>query len=158
MDELRVPKRRVNVEFQLLFAPATRRLTVFLAEAAHVHDGPERLSDVLNGDTQFLPAYDEATRQMVFLARDAICFARLSANEEPADEAEGHTIPTECEVELRLAPGIPLRGLVSYVHPADRSRLNDYLNIAPSFFRVLEGDHVVLVNKRHLLEVVSLDS
>ena len=66
---------------------------------------------------------------------------------------EDVSIPTEHEVEALLQDGTVLRGLVSYLRPAERSRLVDFLNEPPPFFRLLEGAGLVLVNKRHVLGV-----
>ena len=48
MEDLRVPKRAVLVEVVLPGGDA-RGVSVFLGEGAETHEGPERLSDLLNG-------------------------------------------------------------------------------------------------------------
>ena len=151
MDDLRVPKRRLAVEM-LLPGGATRQMTLFLSEVAADHTGPERPSDLLNGGDDFVPAFDETGKAMSFLNRSAISAVRL----DPAldvDVDEDVTIPTEHEVEVLLRDGTALRGLVSFLRPAERSRLVDFLNEAPPFFRLLEGAVLVLVNKRHVVRV-----
>lgn len=153
MDELRIPKRRTAVEFRLLAREEPLKLDVFLGEQASEHLGPERLSDLLNGPSDFVPALDPATNRMLFLQRANIAVARVSIDEEPGDEASEHTIPTEHHVVFELVDRSRITGLVSYVLPPDRSRLNDYLNIAPPFIRVLGTEDVALINKRHLVQV-----
>jgi hypothetical protein len=66
------------------------------------------------------------------------------------------SIPTEHEVEVLLQDGTTLRGLVSYLRPAERSRLVDYLNEPPPFFRMIDAGVLVLVNKRHAVRVTLL--
>lgn len=156
MDELRVPKRRVAAEV-LLPGGAARRITLFLAEAAPGHAGPERPSDVLNGGDRFLPAFDEDARAITFLSAAGLAVVRV----DPAVEQAGSdavTLPTEHEVEVLLESGATLRGLVSYLRPPERSRLQDFLNEPAPFFPLLEERAVALVNKRHVARVVPIES
>jgi hypothetical protein len=149
MDELRVPKHRLSVEV-LLPAGLRRRMALFLAEAAPDHGGPERPLDLLNGRAEFIPALDEETGQMTFLHCGALRAVRVPREVEPE---ELPTIPTEHEVEVLLSDGTALRGLFSYLRPAEHSRLVDVLNEPPPFFRLLEDGAVTLVNKRHVVRV-----
>jgi hypothetical protein len=151
MEELRVPKRRVGVEVVLPGGTA-RRVTVFLAEAAAGHAGPERVADLLNGTAEFFPVVDEASGGIAFLHRAAVALVRVR-REHDGDDAEAETLPTEHDVELALTDGAVVRGLVSYVRPPDRARLVDVLNEPAPFLRLLEGEGVALVNKRHVAGV-----
>jgi hypothetical protein len=92
---------------------------------------------------------------MTFLNRSAISAVRL----DPALDSELEedvSIPTEHDVEVLLQDGTALRGLVSYLRPSDRSRLVDFLNEAPPFFRLIDSSVLVLVNKRHVARVALL--
>jgi hypothetical protein len=153
MEDLRVPKRRIHVEI-VQPGGAVRRVVVFLAEAAVSHGGPERLSDVLNGREEFVPAHDEEAGVMTFLNRRSVALARVArdAEEEPCEEV---TIPAEHEVEITLLDGSRLRGLVSYVRPGN-ARLVDYLNETLPFFRLLEQDTTALVSRHHVARVALL--
>lgn len=155
MEELRVPKRRVGIEVGLS-GDKRRNVVVFLSEFASNHLGPERVSDLLNGEAEFIPALDPSRNAMTFNNRAGLLWVAVDVQEEPAS-SESHTIPTEHEVELTLSDGSTLSGLVSYVLPPDRARVVDFLNEAPQFFRVLQGDRVTLVNKRHVAQVVALN-
>lgn len=155
MEELRVPKRRTAVEIQLQ-GGAIHRVAVFLGDFASGHAGPERLSDLLNGPGGFVPAYDLEADAMTFLNRDGLAVARLPAVFE-TEANDQHTLPTEHEVEIVLDDGSRLRGLVSYVLPTERSRLIDFLNEAPLFFRLLEQDQVALVNKKYVARVALIE-
>lgn len=154
MEDLRVPKHRAAVEV-LLPGGACRPVALFLAEAAPGHAGPERPSDLLNGAGEFMPAFDEERGVMSFLQRGAIALLRVPRALEE-DEADALTLPTEHEVEVHLGDGTVLSGLVSFVRPPERSRLVDFLNEAPPFFKLLEPGSVALVNKRHVSRVVLL--
>jgi hypothetical protein len=152
MDELRVPKRRAEVDL-FLTGGARRRVALFLSDQAPGHGGGERVSDLLNAGGEFLPALDVERAGLTCVGRSAVVFARVSAGDAPEEEAEQLTIPTEHEVQVTLVGGERLRGLVTYVLPGERSRVSDYLNAPEPFFRLREPGGVVLVNKRHVAEV-----
>ena len=151
-DELKVPKRRAQVEV-LMPGGAARQVTVFLAEYAPRHSGPERLSDLLNAHDDFVPALDVAGDAMSFLNRHGIAAARVAREWEAAGELEGGE---QHEVEITLVDGTTLRGTVTFVMPPGRSRLLDYLNDAQPFVRLAEQEKVALVNKRHIARVAKV--
>jgi len=151
-DDLRVPKRRAQVEV-LLPDGSAREVTVFLAEFAPRHSGPERLSDLLNAADDFVPALDVAADAMTFLNRHGIAAARVGREWELAEEApsgEKH------EVEITLVGGTTLRGTVTVVLPPGRTRLLDFLNDAQPFLRLAESEKIALVNKRHIARVAKV--
>jgi hypothetical protein len=156
MDDLRVPKRRVSAEV-LLPGGAGRRITLFLAEAAPAHAGPERPSDILNGGDGFVPAFDEDAKAITFLNVGGLAVVRVERTLEQT-AADALTLPTEHEVEVLLESGGTLRGLVSYLRPPERSRLVDFLNEPAPFFPLLEERAIALVNKRHVARVLPLES
>lgn len=147
MDELRVPKHKTAVDV-LLPGGAARRMALFLAEAAPDHAGPEVPLDLLNGRDDFIPAFDETSGTMSFLHRPGVPVVRVARALDAGEEEV--TLPTEHEVEVQLNDGSALSGLISYVRPADRTRLVDVLNEPHPFFRLLQGDAVAYVNKRHV--------
>jgi hypothetical protein len=154
LESLSIPKRRVAAQF-VLPGGASREVAVFLAEAAPGHNlpGGERLSDLLNGSgSQFIPAVDAETNAMTFVHCENLSLARVAAELEP-NAVDQFTIPTEHEVEVRMMDGQKLRGLITYVLPEAHSRLTDYLNNAPPFIPLLEGEKVALINKRHVAYV-----
>lgn len=153
MDELRVPKHRISTDV-LLPGGGSRRMTLFLAEAAPDHDGPERPLDLLNGRAEFIPALDETTGQMDFLNRATLAAVRVPYQAEPD---EPPTLPVEHEVEVQFVDGAVVRGLVSYIRPREHDRLVDFLNEPSPFFPLLEQGAVALVNKRHVARVALLD-
>jgi hypothetical protein len=151
-DELRVPKRRAQVEL-LLPGGGTRQVMVFLAEFAGSHAGHELLSDLMNGPNEFLPAVDVATETVSFIGRAGIAAARVGRDWE---SRYGLGDTEEHEVEITLADGTGLRGIVQFELPPDRSRLLDYLNDSQPFVRLDEGEKVVLVNKRYIARVAKV--
>ena len=151
-DDLRVPKRRVPAEV-VLPGGRTRRIAVFLSDAAADHSGPEVPGDLLNGREDFIPALDEEDGVMTFLNRHGLSVVRVGRETASGDD-DAPTIPTEHEVEILLRDGTSLRGLVSYLRPPDRARLVDYLNESTPFLPLHEENALALVNKRHLSRVV----
>jgi hypothetical protein len=151
-DELKVPKRRVQVEV-LLPGGGMRQVTVFLSDFASHHGGPERLSDLLNGPDEFVPALDAQTDTMTFLGRGSIAAARVAPEWEIDPALAGSE---EHEVEITLVEGMQLRGTLRYALPPGRTRLLDHLNDAQSFVRLEERDNIALINKRHIARVVAL--
>jgi hypothetical protein len=152
-EELKVPKRRAPVEV-LFPGGAARRVTVFLAEFASNHSGPERISDLLNGGTDFVPAIDLESGRVTFLGRQGIAAARV---EREWESEPGMAATSEHAVQVTLVDGTVLRGTVGFAFPPERSRLLDYLNGAPPFVRLSEKDHVALINKRHIAQVAPLE-
>jgi hypothetical protein len=148
-DELTVPKRRVQVEV-LIPGGGARQVIVFLAEFAQTHSGPERLSDLLNAQAEFVPALDVATDTMMFLGRHSIAAARVAHEWELGEQPEEGA---QHEVEIALTDGTPLRGSVFFLLPHARSRLLDYLNDAQPFVRLAEPEKIALINKRHIARV-----
>jgi hypothetical protein len=149
-EDLRVPKRQVPVEV-VLPGGHSRQVALFVAEAAAGHEGPERVSDLLNGREPFIPALDRDAGSMTFLQRTSIAVARTSAEAEP--EAAGFTIPMEHDVEITLSDGTRLTGTVTFVAPPQHERLIDFLNRPEPFFRLLEREGVALVGRAHVARV-----
>jgi hypothetical protein len=150
-EELRVPKRNVQVEL-LIPGGGARHVTVFLAEFAPTHSGPERLSDLLNAGDDFLPALDAATGVTTFIGRHTIAAARVAPEWEPADQPEGE----RHELEIVLTDGTAMRGSVSFAPTPGRTRVLDYLNEAQPFLRLAEPERVALIHKRHIARATPL--
>jgi len=149
VNELRIPKRRVEVDV-FLGDGVERRLAVFLADAASGHAGPERVIDLLNDDATFLPAIERDA--VVFLRRDAIHFVRLvDAEEAPSDPTS--PFATALAIHVELVGGRRLGGVVRFSLPPERCRLVDFLESAPTFFRLEEGAAISFVNKGHVARV-----
>ncbi len=155
MSDLKVPKRRVALAATLA-GGLRREVTVFLAEAAPGHSGGERLSDLLNGPNDFIPALEADTGTMTFLNRSAVVVAEAGAEAERNGEGEV-TIPTEHAVEITLTDGRSLRGHVSFVLPPDHSRLADFLNDGTLFLPLHADSRVRLVHKGHVTRVVLVE-
>lgn len=154
MSEFRVPKRQVEVELSVV-GVGKMRLSLFLSEFASHHEGSELVSDLFNGDSEFIAGKDVASGRAVVIRRGAALLVRVPREFER--NAEGDY---EREVTLTLEDGQSVSGVMSYVMPPESSRPVDYLNDgAPLFFPVRTGDEVALVNKSRVsrVELISKD-
>ena len=151
MESLRVPKHRAPVDIVWMDG-ASQSFQVFLADSAAGHRGPERLSDLLGGDSGFVPAFDQSNGP-IWLNLNNIAAVRATPQLDPLTDVD--TLPTEHDVEVTMSSGAVFRGLISYVRPDEQSRLTDFLNDGGPFIRLLDGASVVFVNKRHVLRVVA---
>ncbi len=148
-DELKVPKRRVQAEV-LLPGGGSRQVTFFLSDFAPNHNGPERLSDLLNARDEFVPVVDAVTDSVSFLGRHTIAAARVGREWEISEQLAG---AEEHELEITLIDGSALRGKVSFVLPLGRTRLLDFLNDEQPFIELVEREKVALINKRYIARV-----
>jgi len=152
MDPLRVPKRRAEID--VTFADGSvRKVAVFLSEQASLHGGKERVLDLLESPSGFLPGIDREGDKIALVAKDSVAVVRT---DEPPWDRDEINLPVEHEVEVLLRGGEKLRGLLSYVLPPESSRPIDYLNGSSRFFTLIEEGRVALVHKTHVLEVVLL--
>lgn len=139
---------------RLVGATSAQPVAVFLAEQARAHGGRETLADLLNDPGAFIPAECLTTGRTLFLHRDAISVARIPLVREP-DDPVSFTLPSEHAVEIVLVDGTIVEGLLTYVGPPERSRLVDFLEDAPRFFPITDGDTTHLVNKALVASVTT---
>ena len=151
-SEYRVPKREIPAEASFLGHP-DRVLRLFVNERAARHEGEERLSDLLNGPGEFLPAL-EPPGKVVLVRKEALTLLTVSAEIEfpGANEAA----PAGCSrvrAEIILQDGTQVRGEVEFAMPEGRARLVDFLNLPERFFAVLDAPVARLVNKHCIVRV-----
>jgi len=156
MNLFRVPKRAIWAT-ALVAGMEPVKVRLFLNERARNHAGGERPSDLLNGDTDFIPGIDEAGRMMVLRRTSVLSLSVPSVEEtealeetfmdEPSDPEDG---VTRLAMEVVFESGQKVRGQVAFAHPQSRRRLPDFLNDAAEFFPVHDGDTVHIVNKRRI--------
>lgn len=157
-EPYRVPKREVPAEV-VLDGQKPIKVSLFLSQAAQSHDGFERLSDLLNGPKAFIPAVADGGK-MTFLHREAVEIVTVRAEDEFGSDvllaaALSSEQATTRRVEISLRDGATLKGTVSYLMPAGRQRIQDYLNQNEPFVPVREGDQLRFVNKRRMLQITA---
>lgn len=152
MPDFRVSKRRVPVK--VLVADKVRDGDVFLTPIAASHDGSETLSELLNGKEPYLPL--EGGGDLSCLPLDAIAVAWVSRESGQIPEPEV-TPATSHQVCVTLLSGWTLRGTIRYSQHPDSSRLVDFLNAAPNFVSLHQGEEIAFLNRRHVASI-DLDS
>jgi hypothetical protein len=151
-SEYRVPKREISAEASFLGHP-DRVLRLFLNERAARREGEERLSDLLNGPGEFLPAL-EPPGKLVLLRKEALTLLTVSAEIEfPAATEAPPAGFSRVRAEIVLQDGTQIRGEVEFAMPEGRTRLVDFLNLPERFFAVLDAPVARLVNKHCIVRV-----
>lgn len=150
--DLKIPKYRVPVEVAL--AGRIVAAQVFLADHARDHLGPERVSDRLNGDEEFIPMMNQE-QQVIVVARRSVLWVRIAASASAGENPlPGEATPYR--VQLTLDDGTGLSGALRFAAPPDRARLQDCLNDAAPFVPLYTDGALVLVNRARIASVTSL--
>lgn len=162
-ERYHVPKHEISARV-LLPDGSRRELTLYLSERAERHAGPERPSDLLNGDEPFVPVRF-ADADFALLRRSSIVALTVDVEDEMVDAADADELysPESApegaerrEVRVVLEDGSDVTGTMTYVMPPGERRLQDYLNRAPPFVRVRDGQEVELVNAERIIRVEPL--
>jgi hypothetical protein len=158
MSDLRIAKRRVAATLALTGGLELAG-SLFLAELAASHAGPERLLDVLNGARGFLPfeaVAPDGTRQTVLLNRAHITWVRADCARDDLEEDPGYQVAVQKSVLLQLVTREELRGVLRVERPVGRDRLSDAVR-DDAGFRYLESPGGVLaVNLAHVVRIMPL--
>jgi hypothetical protein len=121
---------------------------IHLQPVARMHAGPETPSDLLNRDESFFALMLEG-EQPLFVAKGQVLYLELPS--QPAiDDPDRASVARRIELEIELADGSKLEGVVMIELPPDRLRALDFLNSAPEFFPLWSPHWVRIVNKHHL--------
>lgn len=158
-DLYRVPKHEVPAEVTILGLP-TERMTLYLSERAETHSGGERPSDLLNAPFPFFAAR-ESSGKIVLLRREMVLVVSVDAELElggdaPPAESLASERATRAKVEAVLEGGGVVRGMLSYLMPEGRGRLQDFLEECPLFVGLRDSRSVRLINTRRILRIVAL--
>ena len=78
------------------------QVAIFLSDFSAHHQGAERLSDLLNGGQDFVPALDLERDETIFLNRAGVAVFRVAAEHE-RDTSTEFTLPTEHASSLTRA-------------------------------------------------------
>ncbi len=155
MSQFRVEKRRAEAELTLSNGESMRGW-FFVAPSSATHEGPERIADLLNEKTGFVPFESLEAADTVLVNPAHVVTARLL---DPDDEARldaGYGVARVRRVLMKLSNRMVLRGAVRVYCPAGRDRLSDYAR-SPQLFRYLEGpDGTFLVNSHYIVELAEI--
>jgi hypothetical protein len=148
----RFEKRRIDATVTLSSGQTTHGC-FFAAGGSLRHGGPERLVDLLNEETGFVPFeihYEDGMRTVLY-NRSHIVFIALTENDASLDP--GYSVATRRFVSILLSNGQRIVGVVRVYRPEGRDRLSDWAR-QPETFRYLEtSDMALLINTAHIVDV-----
>lgn len=150
MSEYRIEKKRADAELTLTTGARVKGC-FFLGASSHAHAGPERVGDLLNEQAGFFP-FELENGHTTLYNRAHIVSVRLPAQIDVRLEP-GYEVATRRMVSMLLSTGDRIAGVVSVYRPAGRDRLSDYARGDEMFRYVETGDHTLIVNSAHLVEL-----
>lgn len=150
-ESLRVPKRRIQAEIALI-GRGTRKVELFLADVNPHIQRPERVSDLLEGEVTFLPAFEEGRPTLI--GRAAVAW--VSVDNGALDEAELELFAFRRDVSIEFMDGSAIGGELLYTAPSSNARVADYLNGAERCFRVWSTNRTFFVAKQHVARVLEV--
>jgi hypothetical protein len=147
VNPLKVEKLPVEVTMIMLGGEELTG-TIYLDMHSRHHAGPERMEDVLNSQTRFIPLMLPDGR-MVLLNRLRIITGHC--RQRVADEYEEMTreLLTDHAVTIRLSDGRTINGAIRTDLPKEHARLSDLLNHPEDFVRVIDGEIEYFVNRAY---------
>ena len=154
MSEFRIEKRRAEAALTLTTGASVKGC-FFLSGSSASHSGPERVADLLNGETGFFPfeLNPGVAPYTVLYNRTQLVLVRLLEDTVEAQLDPGYSVATEREVRILLSNGTAVEGRVRVYRPSGRDRLSDYAR-APEVFRYVETPGgTVIVNAEHIVEL-----
>ena len=149
-SEYRIEKKRADAELTLTTGAKVKGC-FFLWASSQSHTGPERVGDLLNEQAGFFPFELENGRTALY-NRAHIVVVRLQARAEVQLEP-GYEVATRRMVSMLLSTGERVSGVVSVYTPAGHDRLSDYARSSEMFRYVETGDHTLIVNASHMVEL-----
>ena len=154
MSEFRFQKERVPAT--LMMAPGTSvRGSFFVAGHTSMHDGRERVGDVLNGAQGFFP-FELRDGNTVLYNRAHIVAVALDSPVSEAGQDSGYEVAHKCHVGMVLSTGMRVRGLVAVYTAPGHERLSDYARTPEMFRYLVTAKNTLLVNTAHIVELMEL--
>jgi hypothetical protein len=152
---LRVRKQIVAVDLALS-GIAPRQVEVFLAEREIPVHRRQRLFDLLEHGTSFLPARDSTTGTWEIVNRDLVVFARvaLSAFTGEDGDASDELFDIRQRVRVDLTTGDAISGELLYSAAETLTRVTDYMNQRERFLRLWTEEDLLLIQKSFIARVI----
>ncbi|HVX38482.1 MAG TPA: hypothetical protein VHB25_02825 [Gemmatimonadaceae bacterium] len=148
MSEYRIEKIRRGVTLRLA-GGATLAGDVFVQPTARFRAGPQDPAELFNEPEPFIPIAT-VEDELILVAKDQVAHVQFPG--DSADTAiEGIA---DAAVDVWLADGTSLSGVLRLETRADRSRVLDFLNDEHQRFLALQTPFgICLVNRRHITQV-----
>ena len=150
MQEYQVPRREVRARVLL---DDGRVLDCLMFTAVTARDGgPQRVIDRLNDPgEEFVPVSCRDDRFLV--NKSGIVTVQITQGDEIAAVRTGSG--SDAAVRISLTGGISLVGRFEISMPPERSRVIDFLNVAPRFLALFGENRVTLVQRSYIVAVRS---
>ncbi|MBP7149330.1 MAG: hypothetical protein KBD01_17505 [Acidobacteria bacterium] len=148
--QYRVPKVPVAVE--LVLTGGARVLgNLHVLPQAGLHEGRERVIEILNAPDPFVPITSGPEGSLVH--KRHIVLARVGSPEDAGLTEVDLACNPSIDVDVRLAGLPPVRGSLRIDQPPGHVRLLDHVNAAEEFFPVVTADGAAIVARRHVVEI-----
>jgi hypothetical protein len=148
VEEFKVPLRKVSARAVMLDGQPVDGQ--FHVPARSPGGGPGRLIDRLNDDDGFLPwSHAEGTD---LVNKSSIVWIQVGPG-EPAEEPGSEDREHAARVTVTLRGGVTFEGELHYLMPHGRSRVLDFLNAAPHFVAVRDGEGIRLLNLAYVMRL-----
>jgi hypothetical protein len=151
-SEFRFEKRRADAIVAFVGGESVAGC-FFIADGTSRHEGPERVSDLLNSESGFFPFEIRGLDgpETVLYNRSRVITVQIFDNEEQREP--GYAVAMRRGVSILLSDGRRIDGAVRIYRPEGRDRLSDWTR-QPELFRYVEGDAATLiVNADHIVSV-----
>jgi hypothetical protein len=155
MSEYWIEKRREAADVTLVTG-ATISGVFFLSGSSQLHTGPERLGDLLNFETGFLPF--ESNGETALINRAHVVKVALPTQIIEAQLDSGYDVATRRHVKVLLTTGEAITGHVAIFRPPGHDRLSDYAHIDERFRYVELADRTLLINSAHIVALTEVES
>src|SRR5262245_60932902 len=156
-SELRIQKHRSEAGIRLTTGETVHG-NFFTSTGSALHAGPERIGDLMNGDSGFFPfeRRDEDGLQTVLYNRAHVVAVTVS-REDPRQQA-GYGVGQRRAVAMVLSTGQRPTGSIRVYQPEGHNRLSDWSNGRDQFQYVETETFAVLVNRAHVVEITEIQS
>jgi hypothetical protein len=150
-SEFRVHKSRIEAVINLTNG-ATVTGDCFVAQASPTLFGQERVAELLNSESGFLPfeVREPDGARTVLLNRDHI--VTVAVRDHEARLVPGYDIATARTVSVLMSDGRRILGSVRVYRPEGRDRLSDWARHGERFRYIESSDATFIVNVAHIVE------
>ena len=154
MSEFRFEKERVAATLTL--APGSSVSgSFFVAGYTSLHQGRERVGDLLNAQPGFFP-FEHRDGNTVLYNRAHLVTVALEPGISEAEEDPGYAVATQRQVGMLLSTGMRVKGLVAVYAAQGRDRLSDYARSPQAFRYVVTHKNTLIINAAHIVELIEL--
>jgi hypothetical protein len=154
MSEYRVEKQRSEAELTLATGAVVTGF-FFVSASSALRAGPERVVDLLNGESGFFPFLTDDGTTALF-NREHVVMIRPPRTSLEAQSVPGYDVARRRHVSMLLSTGQWIGGTVSIYKPAGCDRLSDYVRSAETFRYLETEEGTLIVNLSHVVELRDL--